>query len=79
MWQPVIGVTLIVEYALIGYVRIWIIMLVKKEMLNVHLLSVFGICVFGICVFGMCVFGVCVYISIRVVTLTMKHEQVIPT
>ena len=34
-------ITIIVESALIGYVRIWIIMLVEKEMLNVYLLSVF--------------------------------------
>ena len=34
-------ITIIVESALIGYVRIWIIMLVEKEMLNVYLLFVF--------------------------------------
>ena len=34
-------ITIIVESALIGYVRIWIIMVVEKEMLNVYLLSVF--------------------------------------
>ena len=36
-----VGATLIVEFALIVYVRIWIIMLAEKEMLNVYLLSVF--------------------------------------
>jgi hypothetical protein len=35
-----VGATLIVESALISYVRFWIIMLVEKEMLNVYLLSV---------------------------------------
>ena len=50
MWQPVIGVTLIVKSALIGYVRISIMMLVEKEMLNVYLLSiVWYMCIWYVC------------------------------
>ena len=45
-------ITIIVESALIGFVRIWIIMLVEKEMLNVYLLSVLWymrMCIWYVC------------------------------
>ena len=54
-------ITIIVESALIGYVRIWMMMLVEKEKLNVYLLSIF----WYMRIWYMCIWYVCfVYVYV---------------